>query len=101
MEYIAIIGLGLCFIMLGIYNIKGNISSIHWYNRTKVTTDDSFKYARFIGIGTVVIGSGMIVTEVLKLIFDIEEIAYLLILVVVVGLIFILYAQIKYNKGLF
>ncbi len=101
MEYIAMIGLGLCFIALGIYNIKGNISSIHWYNRTRVTMDNAKKYAKLIGIGTVVIGSSMIVTEVLKLIFDIEEITYLLILGVVVGLIFILYAQIKYNKGLF
>ena len=32
--FVIIVGIILC--ILGITNIKGNISSIHWYNRTKV-----------------------------------------------------------------
>jgi len=31
-EYIAILVLGILLLPLGIMNIKGNISSVHWYN---------------------------------------------------------------------
>jgi len=44
MEYIILLILGLCFIILGIVNIKGNISSIHWYNRRKITQETSKQY---------------------------------------------------------
>ena len=36
MEYVFLIILDLCIIVLEIFNFKGNIYSIHWYNRIKV-----------------------------------------------------------------
>ena len=36
--FVIIVGTILC--VLGITNIRGNISSIHWYNRTKVKLED-------------------------------------------------------------
>ena len=35
MDYIPMLALGAIFLVLGCFNIKGNISSIHWYNRRK------------------------------------------------------------------
>ena len=36
MEYIFMIIFGICIIVLGVLNYKGNISSIHWYNRQEL-----------------------------------------------------------------
>lgn len=40
LEYLPLIVLGVIFIFLGIMNYKGNISSIHWYNRRNVSKKD-------------------------------------------------------------
>ena len=48
--FVIIVGIILC--ILGITNIKGNISSIHWYNRTKVKPEDVKKYGKAVGTGT-------------------------------------------------
>ena len=54
-----------------------------------------------MGLGTVIMGVSSALTAILQLIFDWEPIFYLLAAGVVVGLAIMLYAQFKYNKGLF
>ena len=31
--------LGVLFVIIGIENVRGNIASIHWYNRRKITEE--------------------------------------------------------------
>jgi len=97
--FVIIVGIILC--ILGLTNIRGNISSIHWYNRTKVKQEDVKKYGKAVGIGTLVIGRSIIISNVLYMIFDNEIFMSITLAGVVIGLIFILYGQFKYNKGIF
>lgn len=101
MEYIILLILGVCFIILGIVNIKGNISSIHWYNRRKITQETSKQYGKAMGIGSVIIGLSMSITAILQMIFKIEALWYITVAGILICLIFMLYGQIKYNKGIF
>ena len=41
MDYIPLLALGILFIVLGYFTFKGNISSIHWYNRRKALSSVS------------------------------------------------------------
>ena len=66
--------LGIIISILGISNMKGNISSLHWYHRQRVSPD--------IEVYTI-IGAALLIPAV------------------IVGLGLSLYAIIKYNKGLF
>ena len=104
-EYITMFILGVLLIPLGVMNIKGNISSIHWYNRTRITEETRPKYGKFVGIGTLIIAGGLIFSAVLNMIVKMN-IAVLIggaitLITVIVGLAFMLYAQFKYNKGIF
>lgn len=91
--------LGIFIGVIGIVNIKGNISTIHSYNRRKVKEEDIPKYGKAVGIGTVIIGGALILSYFMT--FWNETIEIILLPAFVVGLAFILYGQIKYNKGIF
>ena len=83
-----------------IVNIKGNISTIHSYNRRKVKEEDIPKYGKAVGTGTLIIGISLVLGFIVS--FWSEEIMGFIILpAVIVGLGFMLYGQIKYNKGIF
>lgn len=101
MEYIILLIFGICITTLGILNLKGNISSIHWYNRLKITEENRKKYGKSMGIGTLIIGICMSITAILQMIFSNENIWYITVVGIVLGLIFMIYGQIKYNKGIF
>ena len=45
-------GIGAMLIALGIFNMCGNIASIHWYNRRKVTKENQKVYCFIVGLGT-------------------------------------------------
>ena len=100
-EYGFMLIFGILIVCLGIMNFKGNISSIHWYNRRKVTKENEKKYGKYMGIGTIIIGSSLILNSILQMIFELEIFYCIIVIGVVVGLGFILYSQIKYNKGIF
>jgi len=100
MEYIFLLIFGICITILGILNFKGNISSIHWYNRLKITEENRKKYGKSMGIGALIIGICMTITAILQMIFYNENIWYITVIGIVIGLIFMIYGQIKYNKGI-
>ncbi len=81
--------------------MTGNISTIHSYNRRKVSEEDAPKYGRAVGIGTLVIGISIIADFVLVLLTLEFAVPFVLIPAVIIGIAFILYAQFKYNGGLF
>ncbi len=85
----------------GLINISGNISTIHSYNRRKVREEDIPKYGKAVGTGTLIIGISMIIAFVLSLLDQVILLSYVILAGIVLGLGFILYAQFKYNKGIF
>lgn len=101
MESISMMLFGVILIVLGICNFRGHIESIHWYNRMKVSKEDQPLYGKYIGAGTGVMGISLILTGALQYFSAREYHFYILLAGVVIGLIVMLYAQFKYNRGLF
>ena len=67
LESISVIALGIIIAVLGIINMTGNISSLHWYHRQRVTEQDRKPFGRLVGGGTLIIGVSMIVFGALML----------------------------------
>lgn len=101
LEFMMMLIIGLLILVIGLYTYKGNINLIHWYNRTKINKANSKQYGKFMGIGTSIIGISIILTALLQMILKLENLYYITVVGVVVGLIFMLYGQFKYNKGIF
>ena len=101
MDYITLLILGVIITLLGIPNLKGNISTVHWYNRRKVSEKDAPKYGIAMGLGSVIIGVSIVLTAILLMVFGYEFLYFIILAGIIIGLAFILYAQFKYNKGIF
>ena len=100
MDHILLLIWGIFISTLGIVNIKGNISTIHSYNRRKVKEEDIPKYGKAVGTGTLVIGISLILSYLVTF-WNEAAIDYIVLPAMVIGLVFILYGQIKYNHGIF
>lgn len=106
--FITVSGLGVLICILGIINMTGNISSLHWYHRHRVTEENRKPFGRLVGLGTLIIGLAMLVFGALFLIFEITQLELLVIIGTAVLLISIIagaavsfYAMKKYNGGIF
>lgn len=99
---------GVIFIVLGISNMQGNISSLHSYHRHRVSEEDRLPFGKRVGLGIVIVGVGVIIFSILsaltvyteKDLFALIGVA-VLIVSIIVGLIISFKAMIKYNKGIF
>ena len=99
---------GVIGIVLGISNMRGNISTLHSYHRHRVSEEDRIPFGKQVGLGTMVIGVGIIIFSVLSTValYTENNIFILigtavLIVGIVAGLIISFKAMIKYNKGIF
>ena len=100
--------IGVVCISLGIGNTKGNLSSIHSYHRQRVSKEDVLPFGRLMGLGTIIVGSGIIFFSILSVItelaanpvFSIIGIVVMFI-AIFVGLGITIYAMKKYNGGVF
>ena len=106
--FITVLGLGILVSILGIINMTGNISSLHWYHRQRVTEENRKPFGKLVGLGTLIIGLSMIVFGILFLIFEQTQLqAFVvigvieLIVSIIVGMIVSFYAMKKYNGGIF
>ena len=100
-ESLVQLGLGIICVMLGIFNMCGNIGSIHWYNRRKVTKENQKAYCLVMGLGTLIIGITLIAATIVQVLVGVEQGAFVILGGVVIGFALMLYAQFKYNRGLF
>ena len=100
-DCLELLGLGVIIAVLGIFNLRGNIGSIHWYDRRKVTKEDQLPYCRWIGLGTLLIGISMIIAGIVQVVVSVEAGAVIILIGIIIGLVLILYAQFKYNRGIF
>lgn len=64
-------------IMLGIFNFRGNISSIHWYQRTRVSEENQTLYGECMEIGIGVIGITSIFTWFCNFYLNVKKISTL------------------------
>ena len=106
--FLTVSGLGILVSILGIINMTGNISSLHWYHRQRVTEENRKPFGKLVGLGTLIIGLSMIVFGILFLIFEQTQLqAFVvigvieLIVSIVVGMFVSFYAMKKYNGGIF
>ena len=107
-DFITVSGLGILVSILGIINMTGKISSLHWYHRQRVTEENRKPFGKLVGLGTLIIGLSMIVFGILFLIFEQTQLqAFVvigvieLIVSIIVGMIVSFYAMKKYNGGIF
>ena len=100
MDHLPLLILGIFISTLGIVNMKGNISTIHSYNRRKVAEEDVPKYGRAVGTGTLVIGVSLVLSYLITF-WNEAAIDYIVLPATIIGLAFILYGQIEYNHGIF
>ena len=65
-EYILPIIVGLLIVVMGMVNVKGNISTLHWYHRQRVSEADRLPFGRLVGTGTILIGAALILFGMLS-----------------------------------
>ena len=100
MEHLFLLLLGIALSAIGVMNIRGNINTVHAYNRRKVKPEDIPLYGKTIGAGTLIIGVALLLAFVITLLK--ESLApYVVTPGLVIGLAIILYGQFKYNRGIF
>ena len=99
---------GVVCIILGISNMRGNISSLHSYHRHRVSEEDRIPFGKQVGLGIIIVGIGIIVFSVLSSVtlYTENDIFILvgtavLIIGIILGLVISFRAMIKYNKGIF
>lgn len=102
------ISLGILISILGFFNMKGNIASVHWYHRTRVTEENRLPFSRMIGLGTIIIGVSIIAFGCLAFLTEITQKnlfqligAVVVVVGIAIGLAMSFYAMFKYNKGVF
>ena len=100
MKNITLLVLGIFLSALGIVNMRGNISTIHSYNRRKVSEEDIPKYGKTVGLGTLIIGVSFVLAYSATF-WNEAVVPYIILPAIIAGLTLILYGQIKYNHGIF
>ena len=107
-EFIVTFLVGVVCIILGISNMRGNISSLHSYHRHRVSEEDRIPFGKQVGLGTIIIGIAIMVFSVLSSVTLYTENDIfnsigtdLLIVGIIIGLVISFCAMHKYNKGIF
>ena len=100
--------LGALITVIGIINMRGNISSLHSYHRHRVAEEDIKPFGRKVGLGTIICGASCIFYGAMLLVFELtgRELFSLigvagLMVGLAVGIVISLVAINKYNKGIF
>lgn len=97
-DFIVQIIIGLVLIIIGMFNLKGNVFLLHSYHRKRVKKEDIKFFGKKIGIGSIIIGFTIINAGVLSILNYVDIV---LVIGFIVGFIIIFYSLFKYNKGIF
>lgn len=104
---IILILIGLILLLIGINNYKGDISLIHYYHRQRVSEENKVIFSKLMGLGIVVCSIGIILFSIFLYLSKILEKSnyitvgsYLLVISLFIGVGLMIYATIKYNKGI-
>ena len=100
--------IGIVCIIIGISNMRGNISSLHAYHRSRIAKEDVIPFGKQVGLGTIIVGIAIIIFGLLSTIalYTGNDIFTWLgtafcIVGIIIGLIISFHAMMKYNKGVF
>ena len=100
--------IGIVCIVIGISNRKGNISSLHSYHRSRVSEEDRIPFGKKVGLGTILIGCGIIafgICTAIAILTDRSVLTTIGTVILFAGLIVGLWisfaAMLKYNHGIF
>ena len=99
---------GAACIVLGIGNMRGNLSSLHAYHRHRVAEEDRLPFGKKVGLGTVIVGGAVIIFSALcavtalteKQVFMLAGVGIML-FGLAAGLGISIDAMLRYNKGIF
>ena len=107
-ELLAPFVIGVFVIVMGIMNMKGNISTLHRYHRKRVSEENRLPFGRLVGLGTIIIGVALILMGGFTWLAEYMQVeqydiigSAILIVGLIVGMGLNFYAMIKYNKGIF
>ncbi len=99
---------GVICIILGISNMRGNISSLHSYHRSRVKDEDVLPFGRLVGLGTIIVGGSIILFSTLSAVsVSIGNDIYttigtvIMLIGIAAGMGVAFYAMKKYNGGIF
>ncbi len=109
METFIITGIiGVIIIVIGCFNRKGDISTLHWYHRQRVTEESRKPYGKQVGLGmmimgivTVVFGISAWIQEAMDVLAVLIAGASVLAVGYIAGIAIMIHAMFKYNKGIF
>lgn len=108
MESIVSAIIGVVFIIIGIFNRKGNISMLHSYHTKRVREEDKLPFGKLVGLGMIIIGVSLILMAILAFLSTLlQEKVYFIIGIstliagFLAGLGISFYAMFKYNNGIF
>lgn len=98
------IAVGVLLVVLGyLIWIKEKISLIHAYHYANVKDTDKKAYTALVGKSVVTIGAGIILNGIARMIIPMLKNGNMLVFGVlfVIGMVMFVYAQMKYNHGIF
>ena len=100
--------IGVICIVLGLFNRKGNISSLHEYHRKRVAEKDRLPFGKLVGLGTIIVGISLIVMGIF---YGVAQFCgaspwvavgtVSMAVGMILGMAISFYAMFKYNKGIF
>lgn len=106
--FIVTIAVGILCIGIGISNRKGNIETLHSYHRNRVTEEDRLLFGKQIGLGTIIVGASIIAfggLSMASVLLNRPILTWIgtgvMMAGLVLGLVIVCRAMIKYNKGIF
>lgn len=98
---------GIICIVIGIKNMKGDISSLHSYHKNRVKEEDVLPFGRLVGMGTIIVGAAVMLFSTLSaLAVALGNEVYttigtvVMIVGIVAGLGVAFYGMKKYNGGI-
>ena len=101
---IIILVVGIIITLIGISNIRGNLSAIHAYHTKNITEEDKPKFGKVVGAGHIIIGISLIINGISYFLesskhFNIYTIGNIVLITgTIVGLVIIFYSLFKYNR---
>ena len=107
-KFISLMILGVAIVVMGVLNVRGNISTLHAHHRRRVSEENRLPFGKMVGAGTIVVGVSLFLGGVLQAVtyftgnpvFNKIGVG-ILIVGLVVGCVIMFTAMFKYNKGIF
>lgn len=102
MENWIMIATGILLLVFGyLIGLRHKINIVHSYHYKRVCEEDKPKFCRGVGLGNIIIGVGLIIFPITKLIFTQQIASWVMGVVIVVGGLVTFSTIIKFNKWLF